>query len=146
MKTPQANINFHYESIDFFLENEQRYTTWLQSIATTNLKAIEGINYIFCNDEYLLNINKTYLDHDTYTDIITFPYNYDPIESDIYISIDRIKDNATSFSVTFQHELNRVMAHGLLHLIGYNDKTPEHQAEMTIQEEKALESFDSFRV
>jgi len=114
-------ISFHKEQIEFQLP---------------------PISYIFCSDEYLLDINKTYLDHDYYTDIITFPYKQGKeIESDIFISIDRIKENAQSYGVTFDDELLRVIAHGVLHMVGYGDKTDEQQIEMTKMENQALDSW-----
>ncbi len=88
-------------------------------------KKLVTLTYIFCSDEYLLQINQQYLQHDYYTDVITFPYSNTEIEGDIFISIDRIRDNAQSLNIPEKTELHRVMVHGLLHLIGYDDKTPE---------------------
>ncbi|KXK39945.1 MAG: rRNA maturation RNase YbeY [Saprospiraceae bacterium] len=118
-----------------FEGNEDTYASWLQSIAEEEGKSIESITYIFCSDDYLLEINRQYLNHDFYTDIITFPYQEgDTLESDIFISIDRVKDNANQFGVSFEIELSRVMAHGLLHLIGYDDTTDELTAQMRTKE------------
>jgi len=135
-------ISFHKEQIEFQLPPEEHLTQWLSGIAHDADCVISQISYIFCSDEYLLDINKTYLDHDYYTDIITFPYKQGKeIESDIFISIDRIKENAQSYGVTFDDELLRVIAHGVLHMVGYGDKTDEQQIEMTKMENQALDSW-----
>jgi len=112
--------------------------SWLQSIAHKEGKSIENINYIFCSDDYLLNINNLYLDHDYYTDVISFPMSTDPIEGDVFISIDRIKENAENLKLPFLDELHRVMVHGLLHFLGYDDKTDEAQVKMTAMENLCL--------
>tara|TARA_R110001599_G_scaffold160515_1_gene348307 strand:- start:19238 stop:19666 length:429 start_codon:yes stop_codon:yes gene_type:complete len=135
------NISFFSEDIDFSLNQEEKITLWLERIAESENTSIEEISYIFCTDDYLLKINQEYLDHDYYTDIITFDNRdspEDPIESDIFVSIDRVTENATDQNVSFEHELNRVLAHGLLHLIGYNDKTEEEQQLMREKEEAYL--------
>ncbi|KOF04543.1 rRNA maturation factor [Roseivirga seohaensis subsp. aquiponti] len=135
------NINFFSEDIDFTLKSEDQIITWLQRIAEAENSSIEEISYVFCSDDYLLKINQEYLDHDYYTDIITFDNRdnpEDPIESDIFISIDRVTENASDQNVSFELELKRVLAHGLLHLIGYNDKTEEEQQLMREKEEAYL--------
>ncbi len=101
------------------------------------------LNFIFCPDNYLLEINRKYLKHDYYTDIITFPYQQHPeaLEADIYISIDRVKENATNLGVSFQDELLRVIIHGVLHLLGYKDKSPEDLARMRDMEEQCLQRY-----
>lgn len=138
-----SNIFFHSEDVDLTLE-EELYSQWLGTIANKHNSIILNINYIFCSDEYLLDINRTYLDHDYYTDIITFPYKEGPeIESDIFISLDRIKENALQNQVAEEVELRRVMAHGLLHLIGFNDKTEALKEEMTKAEDESLILFDT---
>ncbi|HAA16133.1 MAG TPA: rRNA maturation RNase YbeY [Cytophagales bacterium] len=119
---------------------------WILSIAETHQSSIDSLNYIFCNDEYLHKINVDYLDHDTYTDIITFDQREkpgDPIEGDIFISVERVQENASTFSTPFDNELMRVVAHGLLHLIGFGDKSEEEAAEMRIQEERAIALFSA---
>lgn len=134
-------INFFTEEIDFSLENEERIRTWIKGRSEFYVIDIQLINYVFCSDDYLLNINKEHLDHDYYTDIITFDMRDakgQPIEADIFVSIDRIKDNAKKEGVTFLSELHRVLIHGLLHLVGYGDKTDEEVVEMRTQEEKCL--------
>ncbi len=104
---------------------------------------LESLNYIFCSDPYLHQINVQYLDHDTYTDIITFDNaeEENTIESDIFISIDRVKENAASFDAGFEQELRRVMAHGVLHLLGFGDKTETEKQIMREQEEKWVSEF-----
>lgn len=102
-------------------------------------KKLGDINYIFCSDEYLLKVNIDYLQHNYYTDIITFPYSYDPLDADIYISVDRLRENASELDIPFLDELHRVMAHGILHMCGFLDKLPEEQRIMSLEENKALE-------
>lgn len=106
-------------------------------------KKVDAVNYIFCTDEYLFNLNLEYLNHNTYTDIITFFYSEkgQPIVSDIYISIERVRENAQKFQSTFKHELMRVIFHGALHLCGYKDKTKVEKARMRQKEEQYLSSF-----
>ncbi|MEZ4880605.1 MAG: rRNA maturation RNase YbeY, partial [Chitinophagales bacterium] len=110
-------------------------------------KTIESINYIFLNDEGLLAINKEYLNHDYYTDIITFNNSDDKniLSTDIYISIDRVKDNAQQLNIAYQEELIRVMAHGVLHLVGFKDKTKQAQIEMRQAENKAIQLFEHIK-
>lgn len=136
-------IFFHCEDVDFTLPNETKTIEWLTQIITNEKKITGNISYIFCSDEHLLTINKEYLNHDYYTDIITFDYTDKGIVSgDIFISIDRIKDHANDYKVTFENELYRVIAHGVLHLIGYNDKTDEEQELMTKMEDTCLSLLD----
>lgn len=133
-------IFFHSEEIDFQLKKKKKVRNWLIELAKTEDKTIEELNYIFCSDEYLLEVNKEHLDHDYFTDVITFDYCEDNlISGDIFISIDRVKENAASFGKTFKNELRRVMAHGLLHLMGYKDKNEADEAEMRKMEDFALE-------
>lgn len=135
-------ITFHKEEIEFDLPAEEKLTAWLLDIVNKEEKTITQLSYIFCSDEYLLEINKTYLNHDYYTDIITFPYKQGhEIESDIFISIDRIRENAIEYDTTFESELLRVIAHGLLHMSGYGDKTEEDQEKMTEMENQCLDMW-----
>ncbi len=128
-------INYFSEVIDFDLKNQSVIKKWIRYVAENEKKEIETINYIFCNDEYLHNLNVDYLKHDTLTDIITFDYSTDnTISGDIFISIERVKENAVLFEKSFDDELNRVIVHGILHLIGYKDKSPEDKAVMTEKE------------
>lgn len=132
-------ISFHAEDTVFELANKRAVTTWISKVIQQQNLAIGTINYIFCSDEYLLDLNKRFLDHDTYTDVITFDYRKGKVISgDIFISIDRIKENADSFQKTFDDELNRVMVHGVLHLCGYKDKSKEEATEMRKMEDHYL--------
>ena len=132
-------LTFHTEDIDFELDNTKKVEQWILQTIENEGGILSFINYIFCSDTYLHRINVEYLDHDTYTDIITFPYSDETIESDIFISIDRIRENAKTFNVTFERELHRVMIHGVLHLLGYGDKTEEEQKRMRAREDFWLE-------
>ena len=134
-------INFFQEETDFELKEESIIITWLESVVEAEGQRIEEINFIFCNDEYLLSINKAYLDHDYYTDIITFDNRdniSDHIEADIFVSIDRVKENAQNLNIQFELELSRVMVHGLLHLLGYHDKSEQEILQMREKEEAYL--------
>ena len=132
-------IFFHTEEIDFQLKKKKKVRNWLTELAKTEDKIIEELNYIFCSDEYLLEVNKEHLDHDYFTDVITFDYcENNVISGDIFISIDRVKENAKSFGKSFKNELRRVMAHGLLHLMGYKDKNEADETEMRKMEDFAL--------
>lgn len=134
-------INFHYET-NFNLSPEESYQEWLQAIATSEEHHIAELNYIFCNDAYLHKINVEYLNHDTYTDIISFDYTEnDEVAGDIFISVKRVRENANTFEVSFHNELLRVMAHGLLHLCGYGDKTNEEKTLMRSKEEEKIKMF-----
>jgi len=119
----QNNIYFHSEC-SFLLTNEEKIAQKLSQVLILEKKDLDTINYIFCDDEYLLNKNITFLSHDSYTDIITFDYSKDNlICADIFISIERVKENSLTFKTVFNDELERVMIHGILHLVGYDDKT-----------------------
>jgi rRNA maturation RNase YbeY len=139
-----AKINFYTQDINFKLKQKTKYKTWLIQVANHHHKKINQISYIFCNDTFLHKINLEYLSHNTYTDIITFPYHTEgmPLEGEIYISIDRIKENAKNYLQTFEEELLRVMAHGLLHLCGYDDKTEEQKISMSEKEDEAMHMFN----
>jgi len=133
--------DFHYET-DFKLEDENKYLAWVYKICSSEEYTLGDLNYIFCDDSYLLNINQTYLRHDDYTDIITFDYTVGKVLSgDIYISIERVSENSVSYSVSLQNELLRVMAHGLLHLMAYKDKEIGHIAEMRAKEDEKIKMF-----
>ena len=132
-------IDFFYESIDFSIYNEKAISLWIIDVATKESKIIGDISYVFCNDEYLLKVNQDYLSHDYYTDIITFDYTEGNIISgDIFISIDRVKDNASNFSSNFLDELHRVIIHGILHLCGYKDKSENEATLMRTMEDNSL--------
>jgi len=135
----EPTVEFSSEEIEFELNNEQSATEWLLKIIERAGCVLRSLNFVFCSDEYLHRLNVEYLDHDTLTDIITFPYASPPdIEGDIFISIDRVRDNASDFNVSFEQELHRVMAHGVLHLCGFGDKTPAEQKIMRSKEDEAL--------
>lgn len=130
------SISFHSEDVDFQLENEQQIIDWIKNTIQQEAKSATEISYIFCSDEYLYQMNLAYLNHDTYTDIITFDYTENSVVSgDIFISIDRVKENAIKFKTTFKNELSRVIIHGVLHLLGYKDKTPEQKQVMRSKED-----------
>jgi len=126
-----------------FPEQEDIYFRWLSDVAANEHCTISGLNYIFCSDDYLLDINIRYLGHDDYTDIITFPYREtDNLEGDLFISLDRVRENALEFQCSFEDELRRVMAHGLLHLRGYKDKSEEDIQQMRSAENRAIAAFN----
>ena len=135
----QSPITFNTEDILFHLEQPERVQHWIEAIIHNYSCTLNFVNFIFCSDDYLHKLNVQYLDHDTLTDIITFPYtNLPNIEGDIFISIERIKENAIQFDVSFENELLRVIIHGILHLCGFTDKTPEQKEAMHQKENEAL--------
>jgi len=134
-------LTFHTEDIEFQLDNAEEIQDWISQTIQEEGGTLTFINFIFCSDTYLHHINLEYLNHDTYTDIITFPYSENTIESDIFISIDRVRENAEKFNTTFIHELHRVIIHGVLHLLGYGDKTPEEKQKMRNKENFWLEKI-----
>ncbi len=118
-------ISFNYET-DFKLSNESKISEWISSVISSEDCQEDEINYIFCDDEYLHKLNVEFLDHDTLTDIISFDYSVGKIlQGDIFISIERVDENAKDFKVSFQQELERVIVHGVLHYCGYKDKSEE---------------------
>ena len=134
-------ISFNYE-LEFTLENESVIADWLSKVIISENKKEGDINYIFCDDDYLLEINQQYLDHDTLTDIISFDYSVgNELHGDIFISIDRVRENALEFNVSFEDELNRVMVHGVLHYCGFKDKTEEDEKVMRIKEDEKIKMF-----
>jgi len=137
-------INFFCEDVDFNLSQKLKRKQWLKKIAVNEKIAVGELNYIFCSDEYLHKINVDYLNHDTYTDIITFDNSEieTKVEGDIFISINRVKENAINHNVSEEKELSRVISHGLLHLLGYKDKSKEEALEMRSKEEEAIQLFD----
>ena len=134
-------IEFHYET-SFSLANETNYRNWLEACIITEGCTVGDINYIFCSDDYLHKINLEYLNHDTLTDIISFDNTVRKrLQGDIFISVDRVKDNANDFRVSFKEELLRVMAHGVLHFAGYKDKTEADAKQMRLKEEEKIKMF-----
>jgi probable rRNA maturation factor len=135
-------ILFHFET-DFKLQNKILYKKWIQFFTRQLGKKVGDVNYIFCTDDYLHELNVKYLNHDTLTDIITFDYSENNIlNGDIFISIERVKENSEKFKINFQEELKRVIAHGVLHLSGFKDKKKEDKSIMRNQEDRALEMFN----
>jgi probable rRNA maturation factor len=130
----KSQIEFHAEGA-FILENQAKFSAWFEATAKEEGKHIGSLNYIFCDDEYLIKINVEFLNHDTYTDIITFDYSVgDELIGDLYISTERVSENAKEFKESLEDELNRVLIHGLLHLCGYKDKTEEEAKLMRTKE------------
>ena len=134
-------INFNYET-NFNLDNEEATASWLGNVIASENKKEGEINYIFCDDEYLHKINMEYLDHDTLTDIISFDYSMgNELHGDIFISIERVKDNAADYKVSFEEELMRVLAHGILHYCGYKDKGEVEELLMRAKEDEKIAMF-----
>ena len=134
-------ISFNYET-DFELDNVEQYEDWISRIIESEGFDEGEINYIFCDDEYLHKINVEYLDHDTLTDIISFDYTVgNVLQGDIFVSIERVRDNANDFNVSFEEELKRVLSHGVLHYCGYKDKSPKDEALMRSKEEEKMQMF-----
>lgn len=130
------SVLFHFEEIDLKIENLSALTQWIKNSIESENKQLGSINYIFCSDQYLLKMNQDYLDHDTFTDIITFNYVEENIISgDLFISIERVKENSLTMELPFIVELKRVMIHGVLHLMGYDDKTPSETAQIRAKED-----------
>ena len=134
-------IEFHFE-IKFTLNNQRELQRWIEEVIISENKILGDLNYIFCSDEYLLERNIKYLNHDNLTDIITFNFcEREIINSDIMISIDRVKENSTIFENTFLDELHRVMIHGVLHLIGYDDQNKKEKQIMRDKEDFYLKKL-----
>lgn len=135
----EIQIGFFNEDVSFRLRNIKAKRAWLIKCIDSEGKKPGNLSIIFCSDDYLHAMNLSYLNHDTLTDIITFDYSEgDIVSGDIFISIDRVKENASSYSVAFITELNRVMVHGVLHLCGYKDKSPEQLRIMRKKEDEKL--------
>jgi len=133
-------IQFFYENLPESVNTE--YKKWLEDLILSEEKKLGEINYIFCDDEYLLKINQDYLQHDYYTDIITFDYvKGKTISGEIFVSLQRISDNASTLSRNYEEELRRVLAHGILHLCGYKDKTEEEELQMRGKEDHYLAKY-----
>jgi rRNA maturation RNase YbeY len=134
-------IDYNYET-DFSLENEIVFTEWIERVIESEGKSTGEIAYIFCDDAYLLEINQQYLDHDDLTDIISFDYTEDNIISgDIFISIERVQDNANDLGLSFSEELKRVIIHGVLHYCGYKDKSENDALLMRSKEDEKIKMF-----
>jgi len=127
-------VEYHYEDITFVFKGKARNNKWLRLVAESEIKRLGNINIIFCSDDYILDINQRFLGHDYFTDIITFDYcEKDVLHGDLFISVDSVKENAITYGAEFSEELSRVMVHGILHLIGYDDHT---KADQKIMKEK----------
>lgn len=134
-------INFNYET-EFTLDNEQAFADWLSVVIESENKNEGEINYIFCDDEYLHKINVEYLNHDTLTDIISFDYTVgNELNGDIFVSVERVEDNAKDFNVPFAEEIKRVLAHGILHYCGYKDKSDSEAELMRSKEDEKIAMF-----
>jgi len=135
-------ISYNYENVEYTSFADRETSDWIKNTAALYGKKIGDISYVFCTDERILEVNRQFLQHDYYTDIITFDYSgHGIISGDIFISLDTIKSNALKFEERFEKELHRVIIHGILHLCGQNDKTPEEQTEMTRKENLALQEI-----
>lgn len=137
-------VNLYAEDVPIpdVLPDEAHLAVWLMLMAEREGKPLVEVSYIFCSDEYLLKVNIDYLQHDYYTDIITFQTTENAIHGDMYISVDRVKDNAQQLGIPYPQELLRVMAHGALHLAGYGDKSAEQEREMRLKEEEYLKELE----
>lgn len=135
-----SQIHFFYEDVTFRLHGSRETKAWIKRVIEVEKKNLVELNFIFCSDSMLSQINLQYLQHNTLTDIITFSNGVDPslIEGDIYISVDRVKENALNYNASFDNELKRVMIHGVLHLIGYSDKTQQQKSIMRKKEDACL--------
>ncbi|MBS1554827.1 MAG: rRNA maturation RNase YbeY [Bacteroidetes bacterium] len=132
-------IRYFSEQVEFKIKNKRKTSIWIESIAKKEKKGIGDLTYVYCSDDYLLSLNQKFLNHNTLTDIITFDYSEaKTLSGEIYISIERVAENAEKFKVTFEDELHRVMIHGVLHLAGYKDKRPAEKALMRKKEEASL--------
>ncbi|QYA24882.1 rRNA maturation RNase YbeY [Gramella sp. MT6] len=137
----KGEINFFSEN-DFNLEQENDFRNWVERVIESENKYVGDINFIFCDDKYLLDINVKYLDHDTYTDIISFDNGIgNTLHGDIFISTERVEENASNFNVDFLEELKRVVIHGVLHFCGYQDKSERDKELMRRKEEEKIKLF-----
>jgi rRNA maturation RNase YbeY len=141
---PEAPLALYSEWDSYTPPPAESYLPWIEAVLRQEKADLIRIQFIFCSDAYLHQLNLTYLDHDTLTDVITFPYQVPPrIEGDIFISVERVRENAARLLVPDQEELDRVMIHGVLHLCGYSDQSPEEKREMTRKENEALSLRES---
>ncbi len=136
-------ITFNYET-GFILKNEEAISSWVRLIVEKEGFELGELNYIFCDDHYLHKINKEFLNHDTFTDIISFDYTLGRlINGDIFISVERVEENAQKFNVTFDDELHRVIIHGILHYVGYKDKEEDEKILMRSKENECLKQLNT---
>ena len=139
-------ISFFFEDIEFDLQNQELLISWIKATIEKEQQQLGQLNFIFCSDNYLYVMNLKFLKHDTLTDIITFPYSDSLIEGDIFISVDRVRENAITFAHSFEQELNRVMIHGVLHLLGFGDKTEKEKIQMTAKENEYLSLLNGMKL
>ncbi len=138
-------INYQSQDIKFVLKEKRKVSKWINDVIKLHQKKLGNVSYIFCSNQYILELNQQYLNHNYFTDIITFDYCYDNIvEGDIFISIDTVLDNSHRFKTNFNDELLRVIIHGVLHLVGFSDKTAKQQKQMRVLEDEALSIFYSY--
>lgn len=133
-------IHFFTEDITYSIIKPRKTVSWIKAVIKKEKASLSEINYIFCSDKYLLSLNQQFLNHNTLTDIITFNNSTQEgvLKADIYISVERVKENADKFKVLFEDEIHRVMIHGVLHLLGFKDKRPAEKALMRKKEEACL--------
>ena len=133
------SVSFHSEQIKYTISNASSISEWLKEVCTKEGKSLLEVSYIFCSDAYLLEMNRQFLDHDYLTDVITFDYcDGNDVSGDVFISVDRVSENAISVRASTIDEMHRVIVHGLLHLIGYNDKSKAEKTLMTEKEDYYL--------
>lgn len=137
-------IRFFSEDVKFNLKDKLKIKRWVKNIIIQQEAKLGDINIIFCSDEYLLDVNKKHLNHDYYTDIITFNYNTNTINGDLFISIDRVFENADNENVSRETEILRVIIHGILHLLGFNDKTKKEKQIIREKENESLKLYNIF--
>lgn len=136
-------VSYFFEETDFLLKGRVKNNKWLRLVAESEIRKLGDINIIFCSDNYILDINQRFLSHDYFTDIITFDYcEGDKLSGDLFISVDSVKENSLQYGTEFNDELNRVMVHGILHLIGYDDHTKAQQKQMRQKEDYYLSLRD----
>lgn len=137
-------VRYFSEDINFELKNRRFNSSWLKTVAGSEMKKLGDINIIFCSDNYILDVNMKYLKHDYFTDIITFDYcEGNLLSGDLFISVDSVKENSIFYNTEFERELNRVMVHGLLHLIGYDDHSDSDIVTMRAKEDYYLQMRDN---
>lgn len=136
-------IHFSFHDIDpeSFPLDEKNVISWLEALLRSAQRPVQNLGFVFSNDEYILSLNRDYLKHDYYTDILTFPYDYSPVNAEIYISLDRVLDNSEKVGSPYTSEVLRVIAHGVLHMLGFDDHKEEDIKAMREAEEKWIKSF-----
>lgn len=138
-----SSVRYFSEGISFKVPNPRKTSSWIKSVIQVNKAKFKEVSFIFCSDSYLLQMNQSFLNHNTLTDIITFDYSKsrNALEGEIYISVERVLENAEKFEVSFEQEIKRVMIHGILHLLGFKDKKVKEKAQMRKKEEACLSLF-----